>query len=725
MARPINIANASPLVIYLPMLAALFLAGIGLFVLSRNRNAPVNRLFAAGMFALAWSDAAWFFFVQSSGASSLVLWQRIIIAANVVLLLVWYLFSVTFGSPSMQHGLWRQRHLAWGVGLASFSFLCLVPTEFIVQGLQVRYDGAISFPLGWAGTFLMVASLALLMVILSNLEMTFRHANRQTRRQIKFLVLGIFGILGFHIFWLSKTLLHSAIVPDSFVAQSVTHLIVGGLVAFSLVRHRLLDVDVFVSRYVVYRSLALLLVGVYLLLLGIGREAIHLVGVELGDWTLAALLVVGGLAVATLLLADGFQRHVKAFIDAHFYKNKYDYRKEWLTVTERLARAVTIDEVAPRIVGGLVETMWVGKSGIYLLDGTKTNLRLVFGIGFESSDKVLHIDGDFIRYTTDHPEPIDVERARSISGEMSSGYVVDDMWSSGLRIAAPMVVGDEFLGLLVVGPELSGQPFRPDDYDLCRTVATQAATVIMNARTTEELARGREIRAFAEMSSFLIHDVKNCTHTLSLVASNAEAHMHNPAFQQDAIRAIRQSAGKMQQLLKQISAVKQPTLRRQRLNLNDVVQDSLNALAGAVPHIVRIETLVGPVPPLPGDAEQLESIIRNLTMNAIEAIEGEGEIRIQTFQDGDEVVLVVSDNGCGMSDEFMTHSLFHPFRSTKGGFGIGLYQCKQIAEAHGGRLEVESAEGRGTMCTLKLPTDSKEELAEVSRTRILDARTTC
>jgi signal transduction histidine kinase len=137
-------------------------------------------------------------------------------------------------------------------------------------------------------------------------------------------------------------------------------------------------------------------------------------------------------------------------------------------------------------------------------------------------------------------------------------------------------------------------------------------------------------------------------------------------------------------------------------------------LAVAVPVTVRVETLVGYVSPLLGDAEQLEGIIQTLTMNAIEAIEGEGEVRIQTFQDGDEAVLVVSDNGCGMSAEFMSRSLFRPFRSTKGGLGIGLYQCKQVAEAHGGRLEVESTEGQGTTCVLRLPIDGKRELLEVS-----------
>ena len=330
-------------------------------------------------------------------------------------------------------------------------------------------------------------------------------------------------------------------------------------------RHRIAD-EVFVSRYVVYRSLTLLLVGAYLLLLGIGREAVRLLGFQLGDWASAAFLVVGGLALASLLLADGIQRRVKSLVDTHFYKNKYDYRKEWLSLTERLARAVTIHEVGPRIVEGLVETMWVRKAGIYLLDGSKTQLRLVSGVGFEPNEQVLRTDPDFIRYAMEHVDPLDVERARSASHQIACADLMDELWKRDVRIAAPMVVRDEVLGLLVVGLGLSGQPFRPDDYDLCRTVAAQAATTIMNARMTEELAHGREIRAFAEMSSFVIHDIKNCAHTLSLVASNAEAHIHNPAFQQDAIRAIRQSVEKMQRLLRHISGVRQPILRRLRSN---------------------------------------------------------------------------------------------------------------------------------------------------------------
>ena len=148
------------------------------------------------------------------------------------------------------------------------------------------------------------------------------------------------------------------------------------------------------------------------------------------------------------------------------------------------------------------------RRGIYLLDGSKTQLRLVSGVGFEPDKQVLRTDRDFIRYAIEHVEPIDTEGAKSTPFRRAGAGLLEELKKKGIRIATPMVVRDEVLGLLVVGPELSGQPFRPDDYDLCRTVAAQAATVIMNARMTEELAHGREIRAFAEMSSFVIADVK-------------------------------------------------------------------------------------------------------------------------------------------------------------------------------------------------------------------------
>ncbi len=104
------------------------------------------------------------------------------------------------------------------------------------------------------------------------------------------------------------------------------------------------------------------------------------------------------------------------------------------------------------------------------------------------------------------------------------------------------------------------------------------------------------------------------------------------------------------------------------------------------------------------DGEQMEKVLGNLLLNAFEALEDGGLIKIKTEANEEKVILSVSDNGHGMSPEFVERSLFKPFRSTKKkGLGIGLYQCKTIIEAYGGKIEVESEEGKGTTFRMLLP----------------------
>jgi hypothetical protein len=114
------------------------------------------------------------------------------------------------------------------------------------------------------------------------------------------------------------------------------------------------------------------------------------------------------------------------------------------------------------------------------------------------------------------------------------------------------------------------------------------------------------------------------------------------------------------------------------------------------------------IPKLFLDAEQIQKVLLNLLMNANEAIKDAGEIRVATSQQDNHVILSVSDNGCGMSRQFIEQSLFRPFQTTKKqGMGIGLYHSKMIIEAHQGRIEVESEEGKGTTFRVLLPIDKE------------------
>jgi signal transduction histidine kinase len=104
------------------------------------------------------------------------------------------------------------------------------------------------------------------------------------------------------------------------------------------------------------------------------------------------------------------------------------------------------------------------------------------------------------------------------------------------------------------------------------------------------------------------------------------------------------------------------------------------------------------------DREQMLKVVTNLVLNASEAIAEGGQVRIATDQRAGWAVISVTDNGCGMSPEFISRSLFRPFQTTKkNGLGIGMFQSKTIVEAHGGRITVTSEPGKGTTFEVFLP----------------------
>jgi signal transduction histidine kinase len=111
--------------------------------------------------------------------------------------------------------------------------------------------------------------------------------------------------------------------------------------------------------------------------------------------------------------------------------------------------------------------------------------------------------------------------------------------------------------------------------------------------------------------------------------------------------------------------------------------------------------------PLVNAAEnQLKQVFLNLVINSVEAMPNGGELRIQTrlSQDDEWLVIAFQDQGIGLSRNAMIH-LFEPFYTTKStGTGLGLSISYGIVEQHGGTLEVESEQGRGSCFTVKLPT---------------------
>jgi K+-sensing histidine kinase KdpD len=284
-------------------------------------------------------------------------------------------------------------------------------------------------------------------------------------------------------------------------------------------------------------------------------------------------------------------------------------------------------------------------------------------------------------------QPVNIDRSREEWCERLRANNPIVFPKGGHRFAVPLVSSGDLVGLLVLGDRVGGSPFLAEDLELLKCLADQIAAGLRKLGLSEKLVRAKEMEAFQTMSAFLVHDLKNTASSLSLTLRNLPAQFDNPEFRQDTIE-----------------------LHRQPADLNTVVAAALQSL-GPNPGI-NVRQECQPLPKVLIDPQQIESAIVNLVLNAREAIVNQGEIRIETSGHNGGAILAVSDDGCGMSSEFVTHSLFQPFKtSKKNGLGIGMFQTKAIIEAHGGRIAVESEPGKGSTFRVWLPVAPATEAA--------------
>jgi PAS domain S-box-containing protein len=143
----------------------------------------------------------------------------------------------------------------------------------------------------------------------------------------------------------------------------------------------------------------------------------------------------------------------------------------------------------------------------------------------------------------------------------------------------------------------------------------------------------------------------------------------------------------------------------QAVDLNEELESTLRMVWSELKYKCEVKRDFGPLPRITGFPTQLVQVFTNLLLNAAQAIETRGEIRIRTRQQGDEVVVEISDTGQGMTAETIS-KLFTPFFTTKPrgqGTGLGLSISRDIVTRHGGRIEVRSEPGQGSTFTVSLP----------------------
>jgi len=310
---------------------------------------------------------------------------------------------------------------------------------------------------------------------------------------------------------------------------------------------------------------------------------------------------------------------------------------------------------------------------------------------------------------------------------LDGGVYVTEHFQPGVhKQSADIVVDDIRRGVVEVVytqemPELDEGPFLKEERSLIDAVARQIALIIERRQADEDRMRLQDqlrhadrLATIGQLAAGVAHELNEPLGNILGFAQLAQKHPDIPApVVRDFEKIVTTSLQAREIVKKLMLFARQMPPQKTQVNLNAVVAEGLYFLESRCSRsgVALVRDLSGDLPEIVADPAQLNQVLVNLVVNAIQAMPEGGTLTVATRAADDHVLLSVEDNGVGMSQEVLKQ-VFVPFFTTKEideGTGLGLPVVHGIVTSHGGTIDVQSAPGRGTRFEIRLPLGSRSE----------------
>ena len=521
-------------------------------------------------------------------------------------------------------------------------------------------------------------------------------------------------------------------------------------VAYGIVRRQLFDIRVVAKSSATYGAVTLAITGVYAFLVTFADAVVSRFNVDAhSPWFSVAFLF--GAVLAFNPLRDRMQ----SLVDRLFDRDHALYRRAVREISEAMVSMLSTKEVVDRILLALTETMGVGRAVVLVQDESKRQLVPAASRGeweeeaLEAALPLTHPLSRRLLVRRDALERADFDDEADPEAREACREVFDQL---EVELLVPILFGSELLGAIGIGHKTSGERLVAEDRQLLLTLANQSSIAIQNARAFDEIAdlnatlearveeRTRELheaqsqlmqsekmRSLGQLVAGVAHELNN---PIGFVHANLQLlqdYVQKLAAAQQAgagTERIEASIGKLlarsregTERVKQIVADLRTFSRMDHAELAevDVNEEIERTLALMEPRFrdgIEVVRDFGELPRIRCYAGQLNQVFLNLLMNACDALDGKGTIRIRTrarpgigSPEAAGVRIEFHDDGPGIPPEVQAR-IFEPFYTTKAvgqGTGLGLSISYGIVERHGGRMLVGSAPGEGTTFVIELP----------------------
>ena len=372
-------------------------------------------------------------------------------------------------------------------------------------------------------------------------------------------------------------------------------------------------------------------------------------------------------------------------------------------------------QVALNILGTVKEVVPVESLALFVYDSDLTEFRALSSFGIEESlVKTLSFTPHdrLAKWLKVNKTFLDVRDQPSVFeflGEKERGI----FRSLGFELCFPLLSMNRLIGILCLGPNLSSEGYSKNDRAFLESLASQAGIALENALLYKEqreryrrMLRADRLATIGELAAGAAHEIRN---PLTAVQSTLQ-YLKSGSREENKTRLLGralQETARIDEILSALLSFSRPTeLKKEKLDLLEVLEDTL-ALVVFQARARKVTThKIFPDPPVLVDADksQLKQLFLNVYLNAFQAMEKGGEMRVDVVSaGGGKAVVRISDTGEGIAEEDMER-IFDPFFTTKkGGTGLGLSICYGIAKSHRGDIEIRSRRGEGTEVIVTLP----------------------
>lgn len=584
--------------------------------------------------------------------------------------------------------------------VASLTPLVARSTSSVDRALHMTYGSL--YPL--FGAYLIV-SLTISLVLLSR---KLRFVTGVERVQVQFVLLGI-GIAA------TGGSIANLFVPLVFrtsrlnVYGPIFGLVMVAFIAHAIVRYRLLNIRLVVQRGVT-QVVASLTAGIAFL--GLAGLVSWFLAIELRALPLSVALLLA------LLVAQVFQplrRGVQAALDYYLFRAPYDYAAALREISRTMGDIVDLRLLFEYTCRAIADTVHAERVALYVRDAGGLDYRLESSWGGEEpalpgtiSESSLLIQS--LRGGTSR-SLMTADLRRRDSDVPSAD--LQNFQRFGVECVLPVLMQGQFGGFYVIGPKRSGDPYFTEDIDLIGAVASQVGIAIklhvQIGLAEAEKRRAERLVAFGALARGLAHEIKNPLVAIRTFAELLPERAGDEEFRESFGRIVLEEIGRIDQLVARLRGFAAPPLPRfRRVDLPQLLRETLALLRGEIERAQVRVTMTGEnsAPTIFGDRAQLKQLLLNIFMNALEAVDRGGKIRIRLLgvSTGRQLILEIEDTGPGVPAELLP-KIFEAFVTTKPeGSGLGLAICRAIAEAHRAVIRAENnPTGSGLKVVVEFP----------------------